>query len=107
MVSHVLASGVNGHAIGRRVDARGEHERTVVDKHLGRRDIANNAYVTDSATSFIFTTSTPVVEIAFTMIPVRSGVLTNAGLLDQERPSLCNLLDRVLAMVFAVVLDER
>ena len=107
MVGHVRASGVNGHAIGRRVAARGEHERTIVHKHLDRRDIANNAYVTDSATSFIFTTSTPVVEIAFTMIPVRSGVPTNAGLLDQERPSLCNLLARVLAVVLAVVLDER
>lgn len=107
MVGHVRTRSVNGHAIVLGIDARREHERAIVHKHLDRRDIANNAYVTDSATSFIFTTSTPVVEIALTMIPVRSGVPTNAGLLDQERPSLCNLLARVLAVVFAVVLDER
>ena len=28
-------------------------------------------------------------------------------MLDQERPSLCNLLARVLPVIFAVVLDER
>ena len=103
MVSHVLASGVNGHAIGRRVDARGEHERTVVDKHLGRRSIADNANVAHlvdrlpahhaTATGrrtglvskshlkarrhFNFTTRvTPVIEIAFTMIPVRGDRMT-------------------------------
>ena len=47
MIGHFCARGVNGHAIGLGVDARREHERAIVHKHLDRRDITDNAYVTN------------------------------------------------------------
>ena len=47
MIVHARTRGVNGHAIGLGIDARRKHERAVVHKHLDRRDIADNAHVTN------------------------------------------------------------
>ena len=47
MIGHTRTRSANGHAIGLGIDARREHERAIVHKHLDRRDIANNAHVTN------------------------------------------------------------
>ena len=47
MIGHARTRSVNGHAIGLGIDARREHERAIVHKHLDRRGIANNAHVTN------------------------------------------------------------
>ena len=47
MIVHARTRSVNGHAIGIGIDARREHERAIIHKYLDRRDIANNAHVTN------------------------------------------------------------
>lgn len=47
VIGHARTRSVNGHAIGLGIDACRKHERAIIHKHLDRRDIADNAHVTN------------------------------------------------------------